>query len=114
MLTMNNEHYFTKYEARDFLQVNNQHWLNNYTKVPFVLIKEKPYFKISDMERIKELLDPLKYYSESRMCVETQLHPRTFRAHIREFHIPVFVHPFRKRVIYRASDVEVIRRERYG
>jgi hypothetical protein len=110
MLTICNINYLSSPEARQFLRMTHRNWQLYRFRIPFIKHEEEDYWKFSELEEIKERMDPEKYIGESQLVIELDTYWLKFRAVVERLNLPRFKHPFHSRMLYRVSDIAFIRR----
>lgn len=114
MITICNTNYLSSPEARQFLKMAHRNWQLYRFRIPFVKHQDKCYWKLSDLEDIKEKLDIKKYLGEAHMVLELDTYWRKFKKIANEINVPRVKHPFHSRMLYRVSDIAAFRRALYA
>jgi hypothetical protein len=111
MISISNTSYLDSSEARKFLGMTARNWQLYRFRMPFMKHEGEDFWKLSDLQEIKNMIDPKKYINEARLVIELDTYWLKFKSIIEKLNLPRFKHPFHTRMLYRVSDEAVIRRE---
>jgi hypothetical protein len=107
------EIYYDVNQVREYLRLSNKDWSRFHTLLPWMIRDGKQCCGFLVLQEIKRRLDPECYLGEAQMILETNLYYYLFRQRVKELGIPSFKHPFNTRILYRTSDIPIIKEGRH-
>lgn len=110
MLSICNTNYLDSSEARRFLGMTARNWQLYRFRMPFIKHEGEDLWKLADLEEIKEKIDPKRYINEARLVIELDTYWLKLKSVVANLNLPRFKHPFHTRMLYRVSDIAIIRR----
>jgi hypothetical protein len=110
MISICNTSYLDSSESRKFLGMTARNWQLYRFRMPFINHEGEDFWKLGDLQDIKDMIDPKRYINEARLVIELDTYWLKFRSAVDKLDLPRFKHPFHSRMLYRVSDKAVIRR----
>lgn len=111
MISICNTHYLDTVEARKFLGMHPRNWQMYRHRIPFIKHDDEDYWKLTDLEEVKEKMDPDKYILESALVIELETYWLKFKEIVERLNLPRIKHPLHTRRLYRTSDIALIQQE---
>ena len=96
-------------QTRLYLNLSNKDWSRHRRILPWLVVNGVECCNIANLRDIKQKIDPYYYIGEAQMILETNLYYYLFHKRVAELNIPSFKHPFHTRILYRTSDIPIIR-----
>lgn len=109
----NGDIYYDVEQVRKYLDLHNRDWSRFYNLLPWMIHDGKQCCGFLVLQEIKRRLNPEFYLGEAQMILETNLYYYLFRQRVKELGIPSFKHPFNTRILYRTSDIPIIKKGLY-